>query len=160
MHFQFFFATIFVFLEFTKCDLNYDRYRRSVQQAPSSTASPKYNPIFIQRTKNEKETQKASNDIKNVKDRFMCLDEKMDLLGTYKDTWNCEMIKEFNITSDNTFECTNSYIQVEFQAKHPDPSSSSGKLSTIKKPVTGFLTPDYGEFESEQLYSECKHIRR
>ncbi len=149
-------VTIFVLLVTTKCELNYDRYRRSVQQEPPSTLSPKYDPIHIQKTENQKTSTKSDNDIRNVKDRFMCLDEKLDITGTYKDTWNCEMIKEFNITSENTFECTNSFIQVVFQARHPDPSTKT----TIKKPVTGFLTPDYGEFESEQSYSDCRHIRR
>jgi hypothetical protein len=158
MHFKLIFLLFLVVSKLSDCELNYERYRRSVPESSAKT-DVKYNPIYIEKPRAD--LKNPSDDvIKNVLFRFMCLDEKLDLLGLYKDVWNCEMIKEIRISRENTFECSNSYIKVQYNAKHPDPAASAAKLTTVKKEVTGYLTPDYGEFEQEQSYSDCKHIRR
>jgi hypothetical protein len=158
MHLKLIFLILLVLTKLSDCELNYERYRRSAPESPIKK-DVKYNPIYIEKAEPDLKSQ-TDDDIKNVLFRFMCLDEKLDLLGLYKDMWNCEMIKEIKISRENTFECSNSYIKVQYKARHPDPAASAAKLTTVKKEVTGYLTPDYGEFEQEQSYSDCIHIRR
>jgi hypothetical protein len=144
------------------------RYRREAvkTELSSPTSSPVSTKKYNKKNENWKKTKKdqSTDLISDVEGLFLCVNFAiLDPNKIFNGYWNCEKIKEFTISEQNTFDCREKNILVEVNAIIPTPGNTPP--TTVKK-LNVFLRPDGDgivsrEVDNEQSYSDdCIHFRQ
>jgi hypothetical protein len=143
------------------------RYRRQAAKSELSTpSSPVSTKKYNKKNENWKKTKtdELTDIISDVEALFLCVNFAIvDPNRVFAGYWNCEKIKEFTISEQNTFDCREKNILVEVNAIIPTPG---GTPPTTVKKLNVFLRPDGDgivsrEVDNEQSYSDdCIHFRQ